>query len=345
MRKVLFAALVLVVTFGLLSVGSAQVPKLVVYTYSSFASWGAAPFIEGEFEKEHQVDVEFIATGDARMMLAKLIAERAAGEQGADVFIGVGSVDLSKAGSRDLFISLTEEDVPNLASVRQDLLIDPTNSLIPYEHSYITLVYDSQVLTVEDVPLTFEQLLDPKYEKMLILEDPRTSSVGLAFLLWTIHQYGDSGYLDYWRKLLPNVLTITQGWSAAYDLFLAGEAPIVASFSTDTAYSVIEEGSARYRVMLLNSQGYRNIYLMGIVQGTEQEELSKELLNFVLSLEVQEKILTTEWVFPANRATLLPVPFYQNAVFPPDPVMIPPEQVGENLDRWLREWATVVVGG
>ena len=56
-------------------------------------------------------------------------------------------------------------------------------------------------------------------------------------------------------------------------------------------------------------------------------------------------ILTTEWVFPANRETLLPVLFYQNAVFPPDPVMVPAERIGKNLDRWLLEWAGVIVGG
>jgi len=341
-KRSLLLSLIALMAIGVIGVGT---EKLVVYTYSSFASWGAAPFIEEAFEKKHDVDVQFVATGDARMMLTKLLTEREAGRPGADVFVGVGSVDLSMARGEDLFVPLTGEDIPNLASVREDLLIDPTNSLIPYEHSYVTLVYDSQVLAVEDVPLTFEQLLDPKYKKMLILEDPRTSSVGLAFLLWTIHQYGDPGYLDYWRKLLPNVLTITQGWSAAYDLFLAREAPIVVSFSTDTAYSVIEEGSARYKVMLLNSQGYRSIYLMGIVKGTKQQGLCKELLDFVLSPEVQERISTTEWMFPANRKTLLPVLFYQNAVFPPDPVMVPSERIGENLDRWLLEWAGIIVGG
>lgn len=343
MGKRIFVHVVIALTaFGVIGLGK---EKLVVYTYSSFASWGAAPYIKEAFEKERQVDVEFVATGDARMMLAKLVAEQEAGKPGADVFIGVEAADLSTAWDRNLFVPLTEEDLPNLASVRQDLLIDPTGSLVPYEHSYVALVYDSEALVVEDLPRTFEALLLPQYEKMLILEDPRTSSVGLAFLLWTIHRHGDPGYLEYWRKLLPNVLTITSGWSEAYDLFLAGEAPIVVSFTTDTAYSVIEEGAARYRILLPNSQAYRSVYFMGIVKGTAQLKLGKEFLNFVLSPKVQEKIPTTEWMFPANRETLLPVLFYQHAVFPPDPVMMAPEKIGKHLDRWLREWARVAVGG
>ncbi len=341
-KRLLAIAVIGTAVYGLTGIGA---EKLVVYTYSSFASWGAAPYIEEAFEQDRQVDVEFVATGDARMMLAKLIAEQEAGKPGADVFIGVEAGDLSTALDHDVFFPLTKGDIPNLASVRQDLLIDATNSLIPYEHSYIALVYDSEALAVEDLPRTFEALLEPTYENMIILEDPRTSSVGLAFLLWTILEHGDPEYLEYWRKLLPNVLTVTSGWSEAYDLFLAGEAPIVVSFSTDTAYSVIEEGSARYKILLPNSQAYRSVYFMGIVNGTQQLELTKELLNFVLSPQVQERIPTTEWMFPANRETLLPVLFYQNAVFPPDPVMVAPEEVGKHLDRWLREWARIVVGG
>jgi len=343
MRKVLFAALLL--ALGLLFIGQAQVPKLVVYTYDSFASWGPAKFIEEEFERTHQVDVQFVATADSRAMLAKLIREREAGEQGADVFIGVEAADLPTVWAHGLFTPLTAEEVPELAHIPSGLLIDPQREAIPYEHGYITFVYDSERLSTENVPRTFEELLRPKYKKMLILEDPRTSSPGLSFLLWTIHRFGDPGYLDYWKSLLPNVLTIAGGWGEAYDLFQGGEAPVVLSFSTDTAYSMIEKGSARYKVMLLDNQGYRNIYLMGIVRGTEQEKLAKEFLNFILSPEVQEKIPTTEWMFPANPQALLPVQFYQYAVVPPQPVMLPPSEVGKNLDRWLREWSRVVLGG
>jgi thiamine transport system substrate-binding protein len=339
MRTALVAGLVL----GLL-VGNAQVPRLVVYTYDSFASWGPAAFIEEEFEKTHNVDVQFLATADSRVMLGKLISEREAGAQGADVFLGVEAADLPKVKGYNLFIPLTAEDVPRLAIIPQGLLIDPENRAIPYEHGYITFVYDSEALAAADIPRTFEELLNPRYRRMLILEDPRTSSPGLSFLLWTIHRFGDPGYLDYWRKLLPNVLTVAGGWSEAYGLFLAGEAPIVLSFSTDTAYSVIEGGSARYKIMLLNNQGYRNIYLMGVVRGTELEGLAKKFLNFVLSPAVQEKIPTTEWMFPANPEALLPVEFYQYAVVPPQSVMVTPEEVGMNLDRWLREWARVIVG-
>ncbi|UCF10238.1 MAG: thiamine ABC transporter substrate-binding protein, partial [Candidatus Bipolaricaulota bacterium] len=202
----------------------------------------------------------------------------------------------------------------------------------------------SERVTLEELPRTFEDLVDPAFREMLILEDPRVSSPGLSFLLWTIAEYGDPGYLDYWERLLPNVLTIAGGWSAAYNIFLSGEAPIVVSFSTDTAYSVIANESLRYRVLLLNNAGYRTVYLMGVVRGGDRPALARALLEIVLSLPIQETIPTTEWMFPAHPEALLPIPFYQHAVVPPRAVMLPAETVDANLDRWLSEWSRAVVG-
>jgi len=333
-------SLILIGSLALLGgagITQAQADKLVIYTYDSFVSWGPAKFIEEEFERRTGIDVQFVATGASREMLARLIAERDAGGTPADVFLGEIN-DVPKAKKFDLFLPLCACDIPLFREIPEALKFDPDNTLIPYEHGFITLVYDSEKLLDEDLPRTFTELIDPKYKGKLIVEDPRTSSVGHAFLLWTIANYGEK-FLDYWEQLLPNILVITKGWSEAYDLFQKGEAPLVVSFSTDTIFN------SRYKVLLLNNQGYRTIFGMGIVKGTDNLELAKEFLNFMLSVEVQEKLPTTEYMFPANPNALLPIRFYQLAVVPPKPMMLPLDKVAENDDRWLEEWARLVVTG
>jgi thiamine transport system substrate-binding protein len=339
MRKLALSFLLLAVGFVLNAPFSlaqtSEGSKLFVYTYDSF---GAGKFIEQEFEKKFPgIDVVFVATGPSRKMLSQLVTERGAGGTPADVFLGEIN-DIPRAKKFDLFISLAEKDVPNLREIPKDLLIDKENTLIPYEHGFINLVYDSEKIRDEDLPRTFEQLTDPQYKSKLIVQDPRTSSVGHAFLLWTIAQYGEK-YLDYWKRLLPNILSIQPGWSAAYKLFTKGEAPLVVSFSTDSFFNT------RYKVLLLNSQAYRTVYGMGIVKGTDNPQTARAFLNFVLSTEVQEKIPTTEFVFPANPNALLPLKFTQLAVVPPKPVILPLELVAENDDRWLEDWAKLVVTG
>lgn len=314
-------------------------PTIVAYTYSSFASYGAADVVRKAFNKATGATVQFVATGDSRAMLSKLIAERAAsGSAPADAFIGVEVNDSGTAHSNHIFERLTPSQIPNLAHVPQALRFDPSDRLIPYEYGFITLVYDTRHMKPSDAPSSFSELLSPKYRKSLIMEDPRTSSPGLSFLLWTIHRYGTSGYLSYWQKLMPNILTVTASWDTAFNLFSQGEAPMMVSFTTDRAYDVIATQSDNVRVRLLNGQAYDTIFGMGVVKGTKHPKLARELLNVILSPSVQAHLPETEWMFPANKLAKEPPLFKRYAVVPPSPVLIPISRVEPNLSEWINEW-------
>ncbi len=309
---------------------------LVVYVYDSFASWGPAKFIEQAFEERTGVDVQFVATGASREVLARLLTERDAGGTPADVFMGELN-DVPKAKQFGLFEPLTLEDVPNLQFVPEELRIDPDNTLIPYEHGFITLVYDTQALSAEALPRTFPDLLDARFQEKLIVQDPRTSSVGHALLFWTIYNYGED-FTRYWEKLLPNILSIFPGWSAAYKAFQNGEAPLVVSFSTDACFD------ERYQPFFLEGQGYRTIFGAGVVKGTDNPRLAREFIDFLLSVEVQEKLPSTEYMFPANTQAELPEEWQRCAKVPPAPAVLPLDVVAQNDDRWLQLWAETVVG-
>jgi thiamine transport system substrate-binding protein len=352
LRHTLAAALCLVL--GLSLVGGwagpsvqaqAQKDTLVVYTYSSFASYGAADAVAKVFKAQTSQEIQFVATDDSRAMLAKLITERdATGQPPADVFVGVEINDLSTANAHDVFVPLTANDVPNLANVPKEIQFDPSGKLIPYEHGFITLIYDSTKLGADQVPQTFNGLIDPKFAKKLIVEDPRTSSPGLSFLLWTISQFGDPGYLNYWKQLMPNILTIPPSWDAAFDLFSKGEAPLMVSFSTDHAYDVIVNQSNRVQVLTLNGEGYRTIFGMGLVKGAKHADLAKTFLNIMLSPEVQSQLPEMEWMIPANINATARVLWWQNLTVPSKPVLLPFDQVSSNLSRWINQWVQTVLG-
>ncbi len=309
---------------------------LYVYVYSSFVEWGPAVFVEQTFEERTGVDVQFVATGASREMLARLLTEKDAGGTPADVFMGELN-DVPKAKQFDLFESLSVEDVPNLRFVPEELRVDPDGTLVPYEHGFITLVYDTQALSAEELPRSFPDLLDERFRETLLLQDPRTSSVGHAFLFWTIYNFGEL-FTQYWERLLPNVLSVFPGWSAAYEAFQAGEAPLVVSFSTDACFD------ERYQPFFPEGQAYRTIFGAGVVKGTDNPRLAREFIDFLLSQEVQEKLPTTEYMFPANRRAELPEEWQRCAKVPPAPAVLPLELVAENDDRWLQLWAEAVVG-
>ena len=65
-------------------------------------------------------------------------------------------------------------------------------------------------------PESLYDLLKPEYKGLLVVQNPATSSPGLAFLLATIGVYGPVGYLDYWDRLVANDVLVVNDWESAY---------------------------------------------------------------------------------------------------------------------------------
>jgi thiamine transport system substrate-binding protein len=314
--------------------GAQEVPELVVYAYDSFISWGLADATMHKFEEEHNCKVTLIACGDAGQVLNRAILEKDYPQ--ADILVGIDNNYLAKALQHDILVPYRS---PNLDVVPDDLILDPTFHLTPFEYGFIAFVYDSKV--IQQPPTSLQALTDPRWERKLILEDPRTSSPGVSLLLWTIAVFGEDGYLDYWEQLKPSILTITKGWDTAYGMFTSGEAPIVLSYATSPAYHVETEQSTRYRAAPMTNGYYRQIEGMGIVKGTDQRALAEQFIDFILTEEFQREIPLTQWVFPVNPNVPLPESFAyaaQTEKF----LTLPSDLIAQKYDTWLKAWTAVM---
>jgi len=128
---------------------------------------------------------------------------------------------------------------PLLTQIPDDLKLDPVPpsyrwTLVRKHQRRSGLVHNPQ----SSPSATLEDLAQPAYKGLLVVQNPATSSPGLAFLLATIAQFGEDGYLDYWRALRANDVLVTNGWSQAYfEDFTVGSAgsgdrPLVVSYTT-----------------------------------------------------------------------------------------------------------------
>ncbi len=314
---------------------------LVVYTYDSFVSWGPAAQIEKEFEAKYDCDLQFVAGGGAKAMLSRLLSEREDGGTPADLFMGELN-DVPRIVDYNLFLPVSQRGIPNLAVIPAEFSSITSTGLVPYEYGYITLTYDAKALPQADLPRDLPSLIDPKYKGKLICEDPRTSSTGFSFLLWTIAKFGEDGYLEFWRKLDPTILTVTSGWSEAWTLLTHGEAPLMVSYSTDTAYAAMYEDEIRYIAYAPGGEGFRTVYGIGIVKGTKHPALAREFIDLLLSKGIQELLPKTEIMFPINPDAPLPDAFKEHAIVPEKAMSLPLSLVGEKAEGWLSDWARVM---
>lgn len=196
---------------------------------------------------------------------------------------------------------------------------------------------------VQKPPKSLEDLTKPEWKGKLIIEDPRTSSPGMAFLLWTIAIYGDD-WLNYWEKLKENDVQIVEGWSAAWEAFTKGEYPLVLSYSTSPAATVYYENNTNVGAVAFREGNYLQIEGAGIVKGARHRKLAERFIEFLISEEAQEKLPLNQWMYPVNKNVRLPEVF-KYAVEVDKPVTVDPETIAENYEKWLRQWTALMVEG
>jgi len=338
LSRLLAASVALAALFAAATVAATPVAEteaqLVIYAYDSFVSeWGPAPLVIPKFEELHDTNVEIISVGDAGQVLNRAILEK--DHPKADIILGIDNNMLSRALEEGVLQSYRSS---NLDAIPEQLIFDRSYAVTPFDYGYFAFVYDSEAL--ENPPKSLEQLTDPRFRKRIIVQDPRTSSPGLGFLLWTIAVYGEQ-YLEYWKRLQPNLLTITDGWDTAYGMFTSGEAPMVLSYTTSPAYHVEYEQTERYRALLFKEGNYLQIEGMGILKGAPHPGMARKFIDFILTEEFQSEIPLTNWMYPVNPEVPTPDSF-RFAPKPEGSLQLPAEEIRKNRDRWINAWVKQV---
>ena len=310
--------------------------SITLYCYDTFSSeWGSGPTLIPLFEEETGIKVNVVSTGDAVEMLSRAIME---GENcQADLIMGISDDQAAKAYESGLF---EPYESPVLSDIDDSLEFDSQHRLIPFDYGVFAFVWDSESDT--PAPESLEDLKDPVYKDKIILIDPRTSSVGLGLLLWTIDVYGEDGYLDWWKAVKENALTIADGWSSAYGLFTEGEAPLVISYTTSPVYHVMSENTTRYQALIFPEGHHSTIESIGLVATSQHKEEAKAFIDFILT-EGQKDTAIANSMYPVNSKTELP-DAYDWAPVPETVFSMDPETVGANIDRWTTEWTQAMIG-
>ena len=333
-RLILCFALVAALLSGCISGGGGD-SELTIYTYDSFVSeWGPGPVVIPLFEETYGVTVTVVSLGSAGDMLSRAIVER--DDPKADILLGINDLQMYTAFEHGL---LQPYEPEGSGMISPDLVMDSAWRITPFDYGHMALIYDSDA--VPEPPTSFEELLDPQWAGKLIVEDPRTSSPGLSFLLWTIAAYGDE-FPQYWEDLGDTLLTIAPSWSTAYyGMFLEGEAPLVISYSTSPAYHLAFEGTDRYKGVIFDEGGFLQIEGAGIVSGAPHEDLAKTFIDFMLSEPFQQELALTQFMMPVNPAVALPAS-YSIVETTDDILPLDRSALGALMEGWLLAWESSI---
>ena len=323
--------------------GGSQPKDVVLVTHDSFA---VSKDVKQAFEKDTGLQLRILQGGDANETLNKALLT--AGDPQGDVIFGIDDSILSRALDGDL---LDEYRSPELSALEPDFS-SPDSHITPIDHGEVCLNVDRGWFASHDVPppTSLADLALDRYRNLLVVENPATSSPGLAFVLATIATFGDR-WETYWRGLRANGVMVVDGWEEAYTQQFSGAAgspgkrPIVVSYASSPAAEVIfaSKRPSTAPTAAVEAGCYRQVEYAGILRGAHNVDGARKLIDFMLSERFQADVPGSMFVYPVRSGVPLPEAFVKYAVVPKDPLQLSPQEIDANRDRWVARWTDIVV--
>jgi thiamine transport system substrate-binding protein len=305
------------------------------------------------FTKNSGITVNIVTAGDTGTMVQKAVLT--SGNPEGDVMWGVDNTLLTAATDGKIFAS------------------DP----IDVDFGDVCVNYDIKWFKDHGInpPQTLDDLIGANYKNLLVVENPTTSSPGLAFLLSTIAKYGDANvrakdstssngttnagaatnginsWQDYWKSLRANGVEVVDSWDIAYTEKFSGAAgskgdkPLVVSYGSSPPAEVVfaDPPIDTAPTGVSAATCFRQIEYAGILRGSKHLGAARKLMDFLVSSEFQKELPLNLFVYPADKTVKLPDVFKKWAVVPDAPFLVSPDDIKKNRQQWQEQWTQIVL--
>ncbi len=327
---------------------SSVAPRITTVRLLTHSSFAASKSVLADFTKQTGYKIKLVQPGDANLMVNAAILRK--DNPVADALFGVDNTCLTRALDGGIFDPYVAH---GLDAVPAALQVDPQHRVTPIDESNVCVVYDKSWFGHNGrpaAPASFDELIDPRYKNLTVVEDASTSSPGLACLLATIAAKGETGWKPYWSALRHNGVRVDDDWSAAYETdFTAGggsgDRPIVVSYGSDPAADV-EYSSPHHdtpNVGVVASTCFHQREYAGVLHGAHNVAGAQALVDFMLSRRFQEDMPLQMYVNPVVAGAKLPTVFAKWAVVPAHPWSIDAATISAKRNDWIKEWTDLVV--
>ena len=224
--------------------------------------------------------------------------------------------------------------------------------LTPVDTGDVCVNYDKAWFASRNVtpPATLDDLAKPEYKDLLVVQNPNSSSPGLAFMMATIAAFGEEGWQDYWASLRDNGVKIVDGWTEAYTVEFSGSSgkgsyPLVVSYASSPPAEVVyaDPPIDTPPTGVLTDTCFRQVEFAGVLAGTDAPEAARKLVDFLSGPVFQSDLPLTLFVNPVHPDAEIPEVFTTFAATPAAPFSLEPSLIEANRTRWIEEWSAVAL--
>ncbi len=273
--------------------GPADTGKLVLY-----ASWSedrVNPLVQG-FTELTGIEVS-VVTGGTSELINRIVAEKE--NPLGDVLWGGGAA--SYIPIEEYLMPYTTTEIDSL----QSICIDPEHTWYGFSIEPLVVIYNTKLVTGDDIPTGWKDLADPKWAGKMAVVDPTKSSSAYATFLAILEAYGkdDGKGYDFVKEVIANAQgNILSSSSLSYKTVADGEF-MVSQTGEESALKYIKDGADLG--MVFPEEGTDAIVspIAGI-KGGPNEKSAQLFIDYMLSSQVQDQLAS--WGIRSARTDVAP---------------------------------------
>lgn len=260
---------------------SSNEPSGMVMMYSSMQE-DQLIAVKEAFEKKYpNVKMEYYFAGTSKV-ITKIATEQQAGQVDADV-IWVGDpadyVSFKEQGILQTYSSPEAEAI-------DPVFIDPEGYYTGARQMNMGIAYNTALVTAEEAPQSWNDLLDPKWNDQIVMSDPGSSGTSK---FWRNAIMSNDAYgADWIQKLKDNGCYLESGTTATHNQIAASAYKVGVCLDYVTA-NLANEGSP---IAFVFPEDTVSMFSpLGLVKNCANEENGKLLYDFILSKEGQQVLI------------------------------------------------------
>ena len=273
MKRTLALAIALIIALSCLAfVGCSSKKTIIIYTSAeSFRIDYMNKRMKEQFP-DYDVRIEYKSSGD-QASLMKAAGTSVECHITHDLEYG-NAADLA---SLDIFADLT--NVIDFNKFVEDTTV--SQYYAPELRNGGAIILNMDVINERglDEPTCYADLLDPQYQGLISMSNPKTSGTGYMFLLSLVNEWGEDEALDYFDKLSENILAFESSGSGPVNKLITKEVAIGFGMISH-AVQQINEG-ANLKILFFEEGAPYSLYGQAIIAGNETDPAVMEVFKFL----------------------------------------------------------------
>jgi iron(III) transport system substrate-binding protein len=236
--------------------------------------------IQAGFEAKSSVNIEYWRA-DATKVIDRVLTEWRAGKPGFDMVIGArGPLSLGKG--EGVFAKFT----PASAAGFPEKFKDKDGQLTAWRITPVGILINTEQVKSADVPKSWDDLLDPKWQGKISMPDP-SRHASTATFLWNLRQIKGEKWMDFVRMLAKQKPLLVESYSSVPSAIVRGEASLGISY---IQYVGQTKGPIGFAPI---SQSFADPSDAGLSAKAANPNAAKFLIDYLCSPEGQKKVAET----------------------------------------------------